>query len=123
LVFKLHHSLGDGFSLMGELFSCVQRADDPSKPLTFPSHKAKKPQKRALWSGPLRGMEMGMNTVKDFGWSLWKSTFGLDDLSPVRSGEIGVEFSPINIFCNEFGLDDIKRIKDKIGGVSLNVKF
>ncbi|KAJ4808521.1 O-acyltransferase WSD1 [Rhynchospora pubera] len=116
LVFKLHHSLGDGFSLMGALFSCVRRADDPSKPLTFPSHKAKKSQKEAFWSGTIRGMSMGVNTFRDFGWSLWKSTLGKDDLSPMRSGEIGVEFRPINICCNEFGLDDIKRIKDKLGG-------
>lgn len=107
---------------MGALFSCVQRADDPSKSLTFPYHKTKKPQKRTLCSSPVRGMMIGLNTVKDFCWSLWKSTFGVDDVSPVRSGEIGIEFRPITIFCNEFGLDDIKRIKDKIGGVCLNLK-
>lgn len=66
---------------------------------------------------------MGLNTVKDFGWSLWKSTLGEDDLSPVRSGEIGVEFRPVSICSSEFGLDDIKRIKDKIGGVCLNLKL
>ncbi|XP_031255338.1 O-acyltransferase WSD1-like [Pistacia vera] len=32
LIFKLHHSLGDGFSLMRALLSCLQRADDPSLP-------------------------------------------------------------------------------------------
>ncbi|GLU06413.1 hypothetical protein SLE2022_234520 [Rubroshorea leprosula] len=35
LVFELHHALGDGFSLMGAVLSCLQRADDPSRPLTF----------------------------------------------------------------------------------------
>jgi len=37
VIFKLHHSLGDGFSLMGALLSCLQRVDNPSLPLTFPS--------------------------------------------------------------------------------------
>ncbi|KAJ0053655.1 hypothetical protein Pint_02281 [Pistacia integerrima] len=37
IMFKLHHALGDGFSLMGALLSCLQRADDPSLPVTFPS--------------------------------------------------------------------------------------
>ncbi|KAE8660900.1 hypothetical protein F3Y22_tig00116944pilonHSYRG00067 [Hibiscus syriacus] len=37
LIFKLHHSLRDGHSLMGALLSCFQRADTPSVPLTFPS--------------------------------------------------------------------------------------
>ncbi|WJX44847.1 hypothetical protein P8452_31781 [Trifolium repens] len=28
LIFKLHHALGDGYSLMGALLSCLQRADN-----------------------------------------------------------------------------------------------
>lgn len=37
LVFKLHHALGDGFSLMGALLSCLKRCDNPALPLTFPN--------------------------------------------------------------------------------------
>ncbi|KAL1819769.1 hypothetical protein ACET3Z_014638 [Daucus carota] len=40
VIFKLHHSLGDGYSLMGALLSCLQRADNPSLPLTFPSRQS-----------------------------------------------------------------------------------
>ncbi|KAJ0966871.1 hypothetical protein J5N97_023788 [Dioscorea zingiberensis] len=29
-LFRLHHALGDGFSLMAALFACLKRADDPS---------------------------------------------------------------------------------------------
>ena len=39
IIFKLHHALGDGYSLMGALLSCLQRTDDPSLPLTFPSRQ------------------------------------------------------------------------------------
>ncbi|QHO09289.1 O-acyltransferase [Arachis hypogaea] len=39
VIFKLHHALGDGYSLMGALLSCLQRADDPSLPLSFPTLK------------------------------------------------------------------------------------
>ncbi|KAG5020894.1 hypothetical protein JHK82_016807 [Glycine max] len=39
LIFKLHHALGDGYSLVGALLSFLQRADDPSLPLLFPSRK------------------------------------------------------------------------------------
>lgn len=31
-IFKLHHSIGDGFSLMGVALTCLQRADIPSLP-------------------------------------------------------------------------------------------
>ena len=39
IVFKFHHSLGDGISLMGALLSCLKRTDNPSLSLTFPSAK------------------------------------------------------------------------------------
>ncbi|KAJ3692087.1 hypothetical protein LUZ60_012437 [Juncus effusus] len=116
LVFKLHHALGDGFSLMGALFSCLKRADDPSRPLTFPSNQARKLRKSSFWSNTVKVMQMGVNTIRDFGWSIWKSTFGVDDLTPVRSGETGIEFRPIRIASAEFALDDIKRARDKVGG-------
>jgi hypothetical protein len=42
LVFKLHHALGDGYSLMGALLSCLERADNPSLPFTLPSSQRPK---------------------------------------------------------------------------------
>uniref|UniRef100_A0A6I9QM81 diacylglycerol O-acyltransferase n=1 Tax=Elaeis guineensis var. tenera TaxID=51953 RepID=A0A6I9QM81_ELAGV len=119
MVFKLHHALGDGFSLMGALFSCLQRADDPSLPLTFPTSR-EKAMKKSLW-GSIRWkvprfLSMCANTVQDVGWSLWKSNLAEDDVTPLRSGAPAVEFRPITISCIEFSLDDIRKIKDKVGG-------
>ncbi|KAG0447584.1 hypothetical protein HPP92_028258 [Vanilla planifolia] len=94
-VFKLHHALGDGFSLMGALFSCLRRADDPSLPLTFPARR-QRPEKRS-----------------------YGSSFVEDDRTPVRSGEVGVEFRPLTISTVVFSLDDVRKVKDKLG-VSLN---
>ncbi|XP_028055413.1 uncharacterized protein LOC114259580 [Camellia sinensis] len=45
IIFKLHHALGDGYSLMGALLSSTQRADNPSIPLTFPSRQSQSQQK------------------------------------------------------------------------------
>ena len=127
LVFRLHHALGDGFSLMAALFSCLQRADDPSLPLTFPSTRPKyKPEKNCVMSifGKVqRVLSASVNTVRDFGWSLLKSNFLEDDKSPVRSGTAGVEFLPISITTVEFSLDDIRKIKMKIGGVSFLIQL
>ncbi|XP_020555062.1 uncharacterized protein LOC110011262, partial [Sesamum indicum] len=47
VVFKLHHALGDGYSLMGALLSCLQRADNPAIPLTFPAFNPKTEARRA----------------------------------------------------------------------------
>ncbi|KVI04342.1 O-acyltransferase, WSD1, C-terminal [Cynara cardunculus var. scolymus] len=114
LVFKLHHALGDGFSLMGALLSCLQRADNPSLPLTFPSfQKAPKPDNeiKSLISIVPHAFSSALNTVLDFGWSILKSSFLEDSRTPIRSGEEGVEFRPINIMTMTFSLDKIKQIK------------
>lgn len=122
LVFKLHHALGDGFSLMTILFSCLQRADDPSLPLTFPSSTPKpEPQRNGVMrtvGKVLFAVSALVNTVSDFGFSLLKSNVWEDDRSPVRSGTAGVEFMPITIATLEFSLDEIRKIKTKLGGVS-----
>ncbi|XP_071691338.1 wax ester synthase/diacylglycerol acyltransferase 4-like [Rutidosis leptorrhynchoides] len=113
VVFKLHHALGDGFSLMGALLSCLQRADNPSLPLTFPnfqkSGKVSDPEiNKRLIPQALSG---AINTVLDFGWSVLKSSFLEDSQTPIRSGKDGVEFRPINIMTMTFSLDQIKKIK------------
>ncbi|TYH77748.1 hypothetical protein ES332_D04G176200v1 [Gossypium tomentosum] len=119
LIFKLHHSLGDGFSLMGALLSCLQRADNPSVPLTFPSLTSApttpslslktncifKNIPNVLWSA--------FNTVSDFGWSLLKSSYVEDDISLIRSGGPGVEFKPIVVSTMTFSLDHIKTNQDQ----------
>ncbi|CAA0816231.1 Unknown protein [Striga hermonthica] len=115
VVFKLHHALGDGYSLMGALLSCLQRADNPEIPLTFPSFNPTKEEARnkardRAQQGCL-GLSGLIDTVRDFGWSLMKSCMIEDDRSPIRSGDQGVEFRPITISTLSFSLDRIKQIK------------
>ncbi|KAI3515461.1 hypothetical protein L1887_14357 [Cichorium endivia] len=114
VVFKLHHALGDGFSLMGALLSCLQRADNPSLPLTFPnfqkSHTQDNEDKSLINTVP-RALSGALNTVLDFGWSVLKSSFLEDSRTPIRSAKEGVEFRPINIMTMTFSLDQIKQIK------------
>uniref|UniRef100_A0A1D1YPJ0 O-acyltransferase WSD1 n=1 Tax=Anthurium amnicola TaxID=1678845 RepID=A0A1D1YPJ0_9ARAE len=118
LVFKLHHALGDGFSLMGALFSCLRRADDHSLPLTFPARREDPAGagEEGAWGRAWRAVRVGLDTAREFGWSLLKSNLVGDDPSPVRSGCPGVEFRPVAISSVTFPLDDIRRIKAKLGG-------
>lgn len=117
LIFRLHHALGDGYSLMAALFSCLKRVDDPSLPLTFPSSKP-----RRGWDSFLGfAQEISyacVNTIRDFGWSLMKSSVMEDSVSAIRSGVPFVESRPINLSYFELSLDDIKTIKKKVDGVS-----
>ncbi|PKA46840.1 O-acyltransferase WSD1 [Apostasia shenzhenica] len=120
-VFKLHHALGDGFSLMGALFSCLKRADDPSLPLTFPSRQQSATPVKAgavvqCCRALARALEVGVNTVVDFAGGILKSLLVEDDRTPVRSGEAGAEFRPLDISKVVFSLHDVRQIKIKIGG-------
>lgn len=90
VVFKLHHSLGDGYSLMGALLSCLQRADNPSLPLTLPSIRSNSKQKdgkiRSVFKVVPRVYSKLANTVLDLGFSLMKSNFCCrwPDPNPIR---------------------------------------
>ncbi|XP_026428112.1 O-acyltransferase WSD1-like [Papaver somniferum] len=112
LLFKLHHALGDGYSLMGALFSCLQRCDNPSLPLTFPKIGGMEKRKSTV----TENLSVFMNTVTDFTWSLMKSSFLEDHVSPIRSATVGVELKPMTISTVTFSLDQTKQIKTKLGG-------
>ncbi|KAM7498101.1 hypothetical protein LguiA_022515 [Lonicera macranthoides] len=123
VILKLHHALGDGYSLIGLLLSCLQRVDNPSLPLTFPSRQS---NSRSSSGGGGRRFDhvtkvfsRFFNTMLDFGWSFVKSSIMEDDISPIRSGNIGVEFRPTTITTMSFSLDHIKQIKAKLG-VTIN---
>ncbi|KAK7845078.1 wax ester synthase/diacylglycerol acyltransferase 4 [Quercus suber] len=119
IIFNLHHALGDGYSLMGALLSSLQRADNPSLPLTFPFSERSESKSDRLSRGVSQLFSLIFNTIYDFGWSVLKSNFIEDDRTPIRSGEKGVEFRPITISTMTFSLDHIKFIKDKLG-VTIN---
>ncbi|KAL3714566.1 hypothetical protein ACJRO7_006478 [Eucalyptus globulus] len=117
LIFKLHHALGDGYSLVAALLSCFQRADDPSLPVTFPSVKKfssanKDDRNIGLRKVVSRCFSPLVNTVRDFGWSLLKSTCVKDDLSPIRSGSESLQ--PYSVSTITFSLDQIKEIKSRL---------
>uniref|UniRef100_A0A2P2KBE6 diacylglycerol O-acyltransferase n=1 Tax=Rhizophora mucronata TaxID=61149 RepID=A0A2P2KBE6_RHIMU len=122
IIFKLHHSLGDGFSLMGALLSCLQRVDNPSLPLTFPSsqlHLQKDGQNSGIGKSVVKLLSSAYYTVFGFWSSVIKSNLVEDDKSPIRSGNHGVESLPVSIVTMSFSLDDIKQIKAKLSAVRL----
>ena len=122
LIFKLHHALGDGFSLMGALLSCLERADNPSLPLTFPSLQPSSTAKTTAMDviGCIRRtLSPIYNTTRDFGWSVLKSSLIADGKTPIRSGDDAVEYRPVKISTVALSLDRIAKIKTKLGAVSL----
>ncbi|XP_054819689.1 wax ester synthase/diacylglycerol acyltransferase 4-like [Prosopis cineraria] len=119
LIFKLHHALGDGYSLMGALLSCLQRADDPSLSLSFPSVKPSKSVNKSFFSKFSTILSLAYNTIEDFWWGIMKSSVTEDDETPIRSGFKGMETRPVTISTTEFSLEQIKLIKSRLG-VTIN---
>ncbi|XP_058735214.1 wax ester synthase/diacylglycerol acyltransferase 4-like [Vicia villosa] len=121
IIFKLHHSLGDGYSLMAALLSCLQRADDPSLPLTFPSRSQldSKHTKKGLFKNLCFGVNAFFSSISDFGSSIIKTRMIPDDITPIRSGYKGFDSRPTILSNISFSLDQIKEIKSNLG-VTIN---
>ncbi|KAL1338814.1 hypothetical protein HN51_033397 [Arachis hypogaea] len=109
-VVKLHHSLGDGYTLMGSLLSCVKRVDDPSIPITFPSSHATTSSIKTL---PQSIFSM-FKSASDFGWNILRgSNFIVDDQSPIKpeNKEFKHGFGISNVTLS---LDSFKVVKSKL---------
>ncbi|KEH17312.1 O-acyltransferase (WSD1-like) family protein [Medicago truncatula] len=122
LVFKLHHALGDGYSLMGALLSCLERADNPSLPFTLPSSKIRPKSIFNTKAIIKRFPSIFSSTIwsmLDFGWSILKSSMIEDDLTPIRSRADDVKLRQITISNVSFTMEHIKEVKTRLG-VSIN---
>ncbi|MCL7045174.1 hypothetical protein MKW94_007760 [Papaver nudicaule] len=118
LIFRMHHALGDGFSIMGAIFSCLKRADNPSLPLTFPAAGSSKSStvKSAALKKMVSLVSGFWNSAAGFAWSVLQSTLLEDDKTVIRSCTPGVEFMPADITTISFSLDQIRQVKSKVGG-------
>ncbi|CAI9101143.1 OLC1v1038402C1 [Oldenlandia corymbosa var. corymbosa] len=129
-IFRIHHSLGDGTSLMSLLLACTRQVDDPEKLPTIPGQDKNK--KKILESATtnrstpgikLFGMiwecvkriwflvELMWNTLVDvvmFG----ATTFFLKDTDTPIKALPGSEFRPRRIVFRVVSLDDMKLIKN-----------
>ncbi|XP_062011191.1 wax ester synthase/diacylglycerol acyltransferase 4-like isoform X2 [Rosa rugosa] len=122
IIFKIHHALGDGYSLMGALLSCLQNAQNPSLPLTFPSLKGAKNETNSrsrVFEFVPKIFSAVINDAWDLCWSILKGTWVEDDRTPIRSGVDGVEFRPLSVSTLMLPIEEIKLIKNKLG-VTIN---
>ncbi|XP_058754661.1 wax ester synthase/diacylglycerol acyltransferase 4-like isoform X2 [Vicia villosa] len=121
LLFKFHHAIGDGYSLMSVILSSLQRADNTSLPLSFPSLKSSSKPKNIsrFMKNMSQFLSIPFNFMSEFGWSLLKSTLFEDDETPIRSGVEAVEFRRTKLSNIAFSMDHIKEIKSNLG-VTIN---
>ncbi|XP_076898697.1 wax ester synthase/diacylglycerol acyltransferase 5-like [Bidens hawaiensis] len=123
-IFRIHHSLGDGTSLMSFLLACTRQIDNPDLVPTIP----KKKDSNLGWFSSLRSGHEGpwwkrcfmavcmvfwlvWNTLVDVGYIVATGLFLKDTETPMKA-PAGVELNPKKIVYRTVSLDDMKLIKN-----------
>ncbi|GLJ16991.1 hypothetical protein SUGI_0293830 [Cryptomeria japonica] len=122
IVMRVHHSLGDGVSLMSLLLACTRQHADPNLLPTIPRQTRSSRIAGAKFRGlplPL-GILLGMllvvwYTVVDILYFAATIIWLKDSLTPIK-GYPGVESGPKKIVHQSISLEDIKLVKDAIKG-------
>ncbi|KAL3848837.1 hypothetical protein ACJIZ3_010719 [Penstemon smallii] len=118
IIFKLHHSLGDGYSFMSALLSCLKRTENPLLPLSFPSRQSNSRPNNNINRGDGSFGSVSKFLTKllgtDFGWNIFMSHLIEDDKSSIRSGGDGVEFRSFVTSTITFSMDQIQEIKSRL---------
>ncbi|THU72038.1 hypothetical protein C4D60_Mb04t07880 [Musa balbisiana] len=118
-VLRLHHSLGDGTSLMSLFLACARKASDPDSLPTIPKHYLRRPPaSKRLHAGAFTGLlwlstfvMIAWNTLVDVLRFTAMSIF-LNDTPTPLIGSQGVEYRPKRIVHRSVSLNDIKDVKN-----------
>ncbi|CAI9769130.1 unnamed protein product [Fraxinus pennsylvanica] len=118
-VFRVHHALGDGISLMSLLLTCCRRADDPAtRPTIGGIGAGSSPMLKQRWNfwTLLKVVWYTLVYVLEFIMrGLW-----LKDRSTALSGGAGVELWPRMLATAKFQLDDMKTVKRAVADATIN---
>ncbi|KAF6154317.1 hypothetical protein GIB67_026773 [Kingdonia uniflora] len=114
-VLKLNHAIGDGYSLMGALFSIFKRADNSALPLRFPTASSRY-NELSSYSKMSSYVTKCINTFSDFTRGIL-GTYFEDGKTVLRSKRPKVEFLPVSISSVTFTIDHIREIRSAAGAV------
>ncbi|KAM7511894.1 hypothetical protein LguiB_010769 [Lonicera macranthoides] len=118
-IFRIHHSLGDGTSLMSLLLACTRQVSNPEAlPTIFPSKKKSGGGSGWSASGPWRwlaavwlGLVLAWNTLVDVVMFIATALYLKDTMTPIKAPP-GAEFTPRRIVYRTVSLDDMKLVKN-----------
>ncbi|XP_019229798.1 PREDICTED: O-acyltransferase WSD1-like isoform X2 [Nicotiana attenuata] len=118
-VFRIHHSLGDGTSLISLLLACTRQTAHPDKIPTIPGNK-KRPinssDSKGLWPYVAKAwsfMRLFWNTIVDVLMFMATTMFLKDTSTPIK-GKPGSEFNPRRFVYRTVSLDDLKLVKNAL---------
>ncbi|CAM6062056.1 unnamed protein product [Sphagnum tenellum] len=117
LIFRLHHSLGDGASLMSLLLACTRRVDHPD---TMPSIPAKKLKQNAdphifLLTSLWKTLILIWNTVTGIAYFM-ATVFWLKDSDTKIKGHAGVGRAQKSLMYAVIDIDDMRIVKNAVNG-------
>lgn len=131
LIFRIHHALGDGVSLMSMLLACCRRADDKDALPRIPSlgnrtRDSNHCSRRSWWElymyystvlwGFVKMLSFTLFYVVDFMLRvLW-----IRDRETVISGGAGVELWPRKLATARFLIEDMKIVKKAVPNATIN---
>ncbi|KAL1557948.1 wax ester synthase/diacylglycerol acyltransferase 5-like [Salvia divinorum] len=118
IIFRVHHALGDGISLMSLLLTCCRRSDDPSLlPSIGGVGAAASGQGRRLsvWTMAMAVWYTFLYVVEFILRSAWRR-----DRTTAVSGGAGVELWPRKLTSARFRLDDMKIVKRAVANATIN---
>ncbi|XP_034708663.1 O-acyltransferase WSD1-like [Vitis riparia] len=111
-VFRIHHSLGDGTSLMSLLLACTRKASDPT---ALPSVPMMKKPKSSAGSGKWwKAFRLVWNTIIDVLMVIATVLFLKDRDTPLR-GPPNVGSTGRRIIHRTISLEDVVMIKNSLG--------
>lgn len=118
IVFRVHHSIGDGVSLMNLLLACTRKSSDPQALPTLPQFKqlSTSNSTSAIWrllTTIWTVILMLLNTFVDLLLITATTIFLKDTNTPIK-GAAGVELTPKRIVHQTVSLADIKLVKTAV---------
>lgn len=126
-IIRMHHSIGDGVSLVSLLLACFRKTSDPTSLPTIPTkgNGSEKARVRNGWVGHVWVFLFGLVTMVSVIWNTFVDTLGFlatshglkDTETPIK-GRQGCEFNRKRIVHKTILLADVKSVKRAIDGVS-----
>lgn len=121
-IFRMHHSIGDGVSLMSLVLACTRKSSNPNELATLPTENMKKKKKKLidvkgsfwlfkcfLWV--FFALKILWNTFIDLSLFTATAMFYKDSKTPLK-GSLGTQFNPKKFVYRTFSLDDVKLVKN-----------
>ncbi|CAL5206473.1 unnamed protein product [Lathyrus oleraceus] len=130
-IFRIHHSLGDGTSLISLLIAGTRKTSDPNALPTIPTTNKKNVSVSnarrcstlvSFWMSVLSGFSLIWNTIVDVLFLVLTILFFKDTHTPLK-GSHGVELNTKKFVHRTIRMDDIKLVKTEMKTTVNDVLF